>query len=158
MSDLFDFNDTSAVDNQSQSLSNKLRPERMKDLIGQDHITSKAGPLNNIIKNNNLENSQEIIKEFTKCHFCMFETRRGLGFDKPSLEGQEGGSSSKCGSGLSFGHSGFTGTLAWADPETEIIYIYLSNRIHPDDNNTKLLDMNVRTEIMDVIFNCIDEK
>ena len=45
MSDLFDFNDTTAVDNQSQSLSNKLRPERMKDLIGQDHITSKAGPL-----------------------------------------------------------------------------------------------------------------
>ena len=54
MSDLFDFNDTTAVDNQSQSLSNRLRPERMKDLIGQDHITSKAGPLNNIIKNNNL--------------------------------------------------------------------------------------------------------
>ena len=54
MSDLFDFNDTSAVDNQSQSLSNRLRPERMKDLIGQDHITSKTGPLNNIIKNNNL--------------------------------------------------------------------------------------------------------
>ena len=54
MSDLFDFNDTTAVDNQSQSLSNRLRPERIKDLVGQDHITSKAGPLNNIIKNNNL--------------------------------------------------------------------------------------------------------
>ena len=48
MSDLFDFNDTTAVDNQSQSLSNRLRPERMKDLIGQDHITSKVGPLNNL--------------------------------------------------------------------------------------------------------------
>ena len=54
MSDLFDFNDSRAADNQSQPLSHRLRPERMKDLIGQDHITSKTGPLNNIIKNNNL--------------------------------------------------------------------------------------------------------
>ena len=54
MSDLFDFNNVKAVDNQSRPLSYKLRPERMKDLIGQDHITSKTGPLNNIIKNNNL--------------------------------------------------------------------------------------------------------
>ena len=54
MSDLFDFNNVKAVDNQSQPLSYKLRPEKMKDLIGQDHITSKTGPLNNIIKNNNL--------------------------------------------------------------------------------------------------------
>ena len=54
MSDLFDFNNVKAVDNQSQPLSYRLRPERMKDLIGQDHITSKTGPLNNIIKNNNL--------------------------------------------------------------------------------------------------------
>ena len=54
MSDLFDFNNLKAVDNQSQPLSYRLRPERMKDLIGQDHITSKTGPLYNIIKNNNL--------------------------------------------------------------------------------------------------------
>ena len=54
MSDLFDFNNVKSVYNQAQPLSYKLRPERMKDLIGQDHITSKPGPLNNIIKNNNL--------------------------------------------------------------------------------------------------------
>ena len=54
MSDLFDFNNVRVADNQSQPLSHRLRPERMKDLIGQDHITSKTGPLNNIIKNNNL--------------------------------------------------------------------------------------------------------
>ena len=54
MNDLFDFNNLKAVDNQSQPLSYRLRPERMKDLIGQDHITSKTGPLYNIIKNNNL--------------------------------------------------------------------------------------------------------
>ena len=54
MSDLFDFNNVKVADNQLQPLSYRLRPERMKDLIGQDHITSKTGPLNNIIKNNNL--------------------------------------------------------------------------------------------------------
>ena len=54
MSDLFDFNNVKVADNQSQPLSYRLRPERMKDLIGQDHITSKTGPLYNIIKNNNL--------------------------------------------------------------------------------------------------------
>ena len=54
MSDLFDFNNVRVADNISQPLSYRLRPKRMKDLIGQDHITSKTGPLNNIIKNNNL--------------------------------------------------------------------------------------------------------
>ena len=54
MSDLFDFNNEKVADNQSQPLSHRLRPQKLKDLIGQDHITSKTGPLYNIIKNNNL--------------------------------------------------------------------------------------------------------
>ena len=102
--------------------------------------------------------SEEVISEFTRCQYCDQENRRGAGFDKPALENQEGGSASKSVSPLSFGHSGFTGTLAWADPATEIVYIFLSNRIHPDDTNKKLLDMDVRTEIMDVIFKSIDEE
>ena len=96
--------------------------------------------------------SEKIVKEFTKCQFCEDENRRGLGFDKPVLENQEGGPTCKCVSPLSFGHSGFTGTLAWADPETQIIYIFLSNRIHPNSDNKKLLDLNVRTNIMEQIF------
>ena len=96
--------------------------------------------------------SSEIIDEYTKCQFCQEENRRGLGFDKPALENQEGGPTCKCVSELSYGHSGFTGTLAWADPETQIIYIFLSNRIHPNSDNKKLLDLNVRTDIMEQIF------
>ena len=96
--------------------------------------------------------SSEIIDEYTKCQFCKEENRRGLGFDKPALENQEGGPTCKCVSELSYGHSGFTGTLAWADPETQIIYIFLSNRIHPSSDNKKLLDLNVRTDIMEEIF------
>ncbi|MDA9634514.1 serine hydrolase [bacterium] len=96
--------------------------------------------------------SNQVIEEFTKCHFCEQENRRGIGFDKPALENQEGGPTCKCVSAKSFGHTGFTGTLVWADPETEIIYIFLSNRIHPDASNKKLLDMDVRTNIMEQIF------
>ena len=96
--------------------------------------------------------SSKIIDEYTKCQFCQEENRRGLGFDKPALENQEGGPTCKCVSELSYGHSGFTGTLAWADPETQIIYIFLSNRIHPSSDNKKLLDLNVRTDIMEEIF------
>ena len=96
--------------------------------------------------------SSKIIDEYTKCQFCQEENRRGLGFDKPALENQEGGPTCKCVSELSYGHSGFTGTLAWADPETQIIYIFLSNRIHPNSDNKKLLDLNVRTDIMEQIF------
>jgi|TARA_B110000196_G_scaffold145126_1_gene125603 beta-N-acetylhexosaminidase len=97
------------------------------------------------------------IKEYTKCQFCKDDNRRGAGFDKPALPDQEGGPTCKCVSLSSFGHSGFTGTLAWADPKTEIVYVFLSNRIHPDASNTKLLDMDVRTNIMQVIFDAIEK-
>ena len=96
--------------------------------------------------------SEDVIDEYTKCQFCQHENRRGLGFDKPALENQEGGPTCKCVSKSSFGHSGFTGTLAWADPETKIIYIFLSNRIHPNSDNKKLLDLDIRTNIMEQIF------
>ena len=46
--------------------------------------------------------------------------------------------------------------MVWADPETEIVYVFLSNRIHPDASNTKLLDMDVRTNIMQVIYDCLE--
>ena len=103
--------------------------------------------------------SNDVIKEFVSCQFCDKQNRRGAGFDKPVLENQEGGSTCKdCVSLESFGHSGFTGTLAWADPKKQIIYVFLSNRTYPYSDNKKLLDMNVRTEIMRVIFESFDER
>ena len=81
--------------------------------------------------------SSSTIDLFTKNHFIENDNRRGLGFDKP--EPIEGGPTCKDVSLSSFGHTGFTGTIAWADPETELIYIFLSNRIHPDAENLKLL-------------------
>ena len=101
--------------------------------------------------------SEDVVREFTKCQYCDNNNRRGAGFDKPALENEEGGPTCKCVSHLSFGHTGFTGTLAWADPKTKVIFIFLSNRIHPDADNLQLLEMNVRTEIMEIIFNSINE-
>lgn len=102
--------------------------------------------------------SDSTLKEFTSCQFCYEEkeNRRAAGFDKPFLQGY-GGPTSDGISQNSFGHSGFTGTLAWADPDEEVVYIFLSNRIYPSAENSKLLKMNIRTEIQQVIYDAINK-
>ncbi len=95
----------------------------------------------------------ETINAFNTCYFCEEDNRRGVGFDKPQLE--EEGPTCGCISMTSFGHSGFTGTYAWADPEEEIIYVFLSNRTYPDSKNNRLLKENIRTEIQRLIYEAI---
>ena len=95
--------------------------------------------------------SEKTMKEFTRCQFCANDNRRGIGFDKPVPDG-DGGPTCNCVSLLSFGHTGFTGTMAWADPEEEIVYVFLSNRVYPDAENRKLLKMDVRTRIQEMIY------
>ncbi len=97
---------------------------------------------------------EETMKEFIKCQFCKEGNRRAIGFDKPEPDGK-GGPTCDCVSYLSFGHTGFTGTMAWADPESDLVYIFLSNRVYPDANNNKLLNMNVRTDVQQVIYDAI---
>lgn len=94
--------------------------------------------------------SPQTISEFNTCYYCEEDVRRGVGFDKPQLD--EVGPTCGCLSFESFGHSGFTGTYAWADPDKEIIYVFLSNRIHPDAENKKLIYENIRTEIQRIIY------
>jgi len=93
------------------------------------------------------------VNEFIRCQYCQSKNRRGIGFDKPQLEGP--GPTCGCVSDRSFGHSGFTGTLAWADPEEQIVYIFLSNRVHPSAENRKLLSLSTRTKIQEVIYEAI---
>lgn len=92
------------------------------------------------------------IELFTSCQFCDSGNRRGLGFDKPEIDPKKNGPSSKLASPESFGHSGFTGTIAWADPVHQLVYIFLSNRVYPDQLNNLLTELNVRTRIQDVIY------
>ncbi|GAA4323694.1 glycoside hydrolase family 3 N-terminal domain-containing protein [Pontixanthobacter gangjinensis] len=98
---------------------------------------------------------KEIIDKYNTCYYCEDDVRRGVGFDKPQLG--KAGPTCNCVSMMSFGHSGFTGTFAWADPEEEIIYVFLSNRTFPDSNNRKLIREDIRSEIQKVIYESIED-
>ncbi len=100
--------------------------------------------------------NSETVKFFTSKQ--NDKNRRGLGFDKPEMADRNSGPTGIFVSESSYGHTGFTGTIAWVDPEYNLIYIFLSNRISPNSYNNKLLDSNVRTEIQDVIYRSILQK
>lgn len=97
---------------------------------------------------------QETIDKFNTCYYCQSSVRRGVGFDKPQLK--DSGPTCGCVSMSSFGHSGFTGTFTWADPHEEIVYVFLSNRIHPSAENNKLGEENIRAKIQEIIYEAID--
>jgi beta-N-acetylhexosaminidase len=86
------------------------------------------------------------------------QSRRGLGFDKPEPDSKKiSPCSAEC-SPATFGHSGFTGTVVWADPRHELIYVFLSNRVYPDQNNKVLISENIRTKIQSVLYRALREK
>lgn len=93
------------------------------------------------------------VKKFNTCYFCDKDVRRGVGFDKPQLK--DSGPTCGCVSRKSFGHSGFTGTYTWADPDQEIVYVFLSNRTYPSANNRLLVKSGLRTRIQQAIYDAI---
>ncbi len=94
----------------------------------------------------------KVIEYYTSSPFYEDnDNRRGITFDKPVRTGAGGPTCFECASFKSFGHSGFTGNLTWADPESGIVYVFLSNRVHPNAENKKLITMNVRTNVQKVI-------
>ena len=101
---------------------------------------------------------RETVDLFTSYQFPDNDNRRGLGFDKPLLEFEEHRTNCRSASPTSYGHSGFTGTYTWADPETGLIYVFLSNRVYPDMNNTKLMELDIRTNIHQLFYEAIGEK
>ncbi len=96
----------------------------------------------------------ETLDLFNTCYYCEDGVRRGVGFDKPQLG--DSGPTCGCLSMTSFGHSGFTGTFTWADPEEEIVYVFLSNRTYPNADNRKLIGSNLRSRIQEAIYDAID--
>lgn len=91
---------------------------------------------------------------YNNCYYCSKKVRRGVGFDKPQLGSV--GPTCGCVSMTSFGHGGFTGTFTWADPDFEIVYVFLSNRTFPDAENRKLIRSDLRSKIQEVIYDAID--
>ncbi|MEO0341131.1 MAG: serine hydrolase, partial [Bacteroidota bacterium] len=101
----------------------------------------------------------ESVKEFTRCQYCEEDNRRGLGFDKPLIEYNEASSSvAEAASPASFGHSGYTGTFAWADPEAELLFIFMSNRVYPTRLNRKLYSLGIRPRIHTAIYQALNNK
>ena len=99
--------------------------------------------------------SESTFELFNKCYYCDKGNRLGVGFDKPQIEGR--GSTCGCLSKTSFGHSGFTGTYAWADPDKEIVFVFLSNRTFPSMDNGLLIKNNIRTRIQGLIYDAIEK-
>lgn len=100
-------------------------------------------------------NGKRFFKEQTIGYFTAYNSRisrRGLGFDKPEAEANDSGPAGERTSGYAFGHQGFTGTCAWADPETGVVFVFLSNRINPSAENKKINYQSTRTVAQDYIY------
>lgn len=96
----------------------------------------------------------ETLNKFNTTYYKDNKVRRGVGFDKPQLD--KVGPTCGCVPMSSFGHSGFTGTYTWADPETNLIYVFLSNRTYPFASNRALISEDIRTKLQRMIYESID--
>lgn len=96
---------------------------------------------------------RETVWDFTEYHSDL--SRRGLGFDKPEKEAGQGGPAADICSKSTFGHQGFTGTCAWADPESGIVFVLLSNRVYPTADNWLITKMNIRTIAQSYIYKAL---
>lgn len=92
------------------------------------------------------------IKNFTSKQYP--NNRRAIGFDKPTPVGQDGPTCDAA-SPESFGHTGFTGTIAWADPKNNLIFIFLCNRVYPSADINTLAKQGIRPKIQQVIYDAI---
>ena len=101
--------------------------------------------------------SPTTISEFTKVQFSPSSDRRALGFDKPNpgISGIKNKFPAPDASSASFGHTGFTGIFAWADPENQLLFIFLSNRVYPSRRCTAIYDLNIRPAMHQAIYDAI---
>ena len=82
-------------------------------------------------------------------------SRRGLGFDKPDKRNPRISPCCEEAPSSVYGHTGFTGTCAWVDPDNRLVYVFLSNRVFPDSWNNKLSRLDIRTRIQQAIYKAL---
>ena len=92
------------------------------------------------------------IETFVRCQDSPSGSSRALGWDTPSKESSAGKLASK----TSFGHTGFTGTSIWIDPQRDLYIILLSNRVHPTRKNRKITEL--RRKFSDAVLAAIDSR
>jgi len=94
---------------------------------------------------------EKTVKLFTSPYYCNGTKRRALGFDTPSAEKQSDILPLKA-SINTFGHQGFTGTVFWCDPENNLIYIFLSNRVYPNVEPNMLSTSKIRLLVHEKVY------
>lgn len=99
--------------------------------------------------------SEETCRVFTTT--TSASGRRGLGFDKPVPSNPKLSPCCPQAPTSVYGHTGYTGTCSWVDPENKLVYVFLSNRTYPDDGVNKLARMGIRTKIQEVIYQSLDK-
>lgn len=111
-----------------------------------------------LLNKGNWEGTQ-YIQAKTVANFTGYqnESRRGLGFDKPEKNNKNSKDPYPClnASPSTFGHTGFTGTCVWADPEKGILFIFLGNRVFPTRDNKAFASLNLRASIQDAIYTAL---
>ncbi|MEM6298569.1 MAG: serine hydrolase, partial [Bacteroidota bacterium] len=93
----------------------------------------------------------ETVNRFSKKQYQ--NSRRGLGWDKPRLGQQY--PTSELSSAKTYGHTGFTGTCAWVDPEKNLVFVFLSNRVHPSSRYNRLASLRIRERIHTVLYEAV---
>ena len=86
-----------------------------------------------------------VLADWTRCQFCP-DNRRALAFDRPAANPTV--NSAQSASQSSYGHTGFTGTYFWVEPEKDLLVVLLTNRVHPTRRNNKLGDLSVRSALL----------
>ncbi|HET8572556.1 MAG TPA: serine hydrolase [Edaphocola sp.] len=115
------------------------------------------GTVMQMLLNGGIYHHHRFFERTTVLDFTSYRSdlsRRGLGFDKPVKEGKGGPASDYC-SKSAFGHQGFTGTCAWADPESGVVFVLLTNRVYPTADNWLITDMNIRTIAQGYIYRAL---
>lgn len=94
--------------------------------------------------------SAETVRLFTtdKSPTC----RRGLGFDKPDTENPDYSPTCDEARASVYGHLGFTGTVFWVDPEENLIFIFLTNRVNPTRDNAAFSKLNIRPRLFSYVY------
>ena len=91
------------------------------------------------------------INMFTSYAFENSPIRRGLGFDKPYSKKEYGSYPNQNLSNRTYGHTGFTGTMFWVDPEKNLTIVFLTNRVYPTRHNESFYDDDVRSKLIDIL-------
>lgn len=131
-------------------------------VAGHAGVFSSAGEVGAIFQmllNGGVYKGKRYFRDETVKYFTAYSSaisRRGLGFDKPTPSKSDSGPSGERSSGYTFGHQGFTGTCAWADPQTGIVFVFLSNRVFPSAENNTINKMGIRTRVQDMLYGALN--